>query len=268
LYDEGLLDDEVAARVGISRHAVGRWRRRNGLPANGGNNARRRVKAIDPPPPASETDQIKHTESGDEGTLESVRSERIKTLDQLLAEADVDLTTWTVERYTVNKWEVGAKDADGNLTVAPLFQVKAYLKRNKEAVNLLALRDQVIEEMAAHAPQYPAFPAVQVGSDPHMLEISAFDLHFGKLAWAEEVDGENYDSKVADRVLDRAVEELVRTARGFDIEKILFPVGNDLLHADTPEGTTTRGTRQDVDTRPLAMFCRARDAMVRTIDRL
>lgn len=268
LYDEGLLDDEVAARVGVSRHAVGRWRRRNGLPANGGNNARRRVKAIDPPPPASETDQIKHTESGDEGTLESVRSERIKTLDQLLAEADVDLTTWTVERYTVNKWEVGAKDADGKLTVAPLFQVKAYLKRNREAVNLLALRDQVIEEMAAHAPQYPAFPAVQVGSDPHMLEISAFDLHFGKLAWAEEVDGENYDSKIADKVLDRAVEELVRKARGFDIEKILFPVGNDLLHADTPEGTTTRGTRQDVDTRPLAMFCRARDAMVRTIDRL
>src|SRR5690606_24306704 len=203
LYDEGLLDDEVAARVGISRHAVGRWRRRNGLPANGGNNARRRVKAIDPPPPASETDQIKHTESGDEGTLESVRSERIKTLEQLLAEADVDLTTWTVERYTVNKWEVGAKDADGNLTIAPLFQVKAYLKRNREAVNLLALRDRVVEEMAAHAPQYPAFPAVQVGSDPHMLEISAFDLHFGKLAWAEEVDGENYDSKIADRVLDR-----------------------------------------------------------------
>lgn len=268
LYDEGLLDDEVAARVGVSRHAVGRWRRRNGLPANGGNNARRRVKAIDPPPPVSETDQIKHTESGDEGTLESVRSERIKTLDQLLAEADVDLTTWTVERYTVNKWEVGAKDADGNLTVAPLFQVKAYLKRIKEAVDLLALRDRVVEDMAQHAPQYPAFPAVVSGDDPHMLEISAFDLHFGKLAWAEEVDGENYDSKVADRVLDRAVEELVRKARGFDIEKILFPVGNDLLHADTPEGTTTRGTRQDVDTRPLAMFCRARDAMVRTIDRL
>src|SRR5690606_14779715 len=105
LYDEGLLDDEVAARVGVSRHAVGRWRRRNGLPANGGNAARARAaQRAEPPPPVSETDQIRHTESGDEGTIECPRSERIKTLDQLLAEADVDLSVWEVERYTVNKW--------------------------------------------------------------------------------------------------------------------------------------------------------------------
>lgn len=72
---------------------------------------------------------------------------RIKTLEQLLEACEVDLSVWRVERYLVNKWEVGAKAAhkdlkftkgviDGTileegLTISPLFQVKAWLARIK-----------------------------------------------------------------------------------------------------------------------------------------
>ena len=34
----------------------------------------------------------------------------IHTLDQLLEYCQVDLTIWEVERFVVNKWEVGAKE--------------------------------------------------------------------------------------------------------------------------------------------------------------
>lgn len=56
--------------------------------------------------------------------VESRRDGRIRTLDQLLKACQVDLKVWEVERYTVNKWEVGAKDPDGEIVVTPLFQVK------------------------------------------------------------------------------------------------------------------------------------------------
>jgi hypothetical protein len=57
------------------------------------------------------------------------RSRRIQTLEQLLEACKVDLDTWSVDHYVVNKWEVGSKDPDGQIAVAPLFQVKAWLVR-------------------------------------------------------------------------------------------------------------------------------------------
>lgn len=77
----------------------------------------------------------------------SSKSKRIKTLEQLLEAAQVDLSVWYVERHKINKWEVGAKAShkdltftggkiDGTileegLTVEPLFQVTAWLRRIK-----------------------------------------------------------------------------------------------------------------------------------------
>jgi len=76
------------------------------------------------------------------------KSERITTLDQLLKVCGVDLDVWKVDRYLVNKWEVGAKPEWKDLTwqagaiveghihaegliVEPLFQVKAWLVRRE-----------------------------------------------------------------------------------------------------------------------------------------
>ena len=89
---------------------------------------------------------IKSEQRRNTATVES-RAPRITTLEQLLGAADVDLDTWRVDRYIINKWEVGAKSeyknltwtsgvmdgslrADG-LTISPLFQVKAWLVRIK-----------------------------------------------------------------------------------------------------------------------------------------
>lgn len=63
--------------------------------------------------------------------VESPKSPRIKTLDQLLKAGNVDKAVWEVVDFTLNKWEVGAKDDNGEIAVAPLFQVKARLRRRK-----------------------------------------------------------------------------------------------------------------------------------------
>jgi len=73
---------------------------------------------------------------------------RILSLEDLLKACDVDLEEWEVDRYVVNKWEVGRKQTEkdlvwengvvngyttdtGKMHVEPLFQVKAWLVRKK-----------------------------------------------------------------------------------------------------------------------------------------
>ena len=73
---------------------------------------------------------------------------RIVTLDQLIAYCEVDLDVWKVERHLVNKWEIARKQItkdlewvggtldgysrdSGKFFTSPLFQVKAWLVRQK-----------------------------------------------------------------------------------------------------------------------------------------
>lgn len=66
--------------------------------------------------------------------LESRQSGRIKTLEQLLEVGRVDLKTWKVLTYKLNKWEVAGKTGRGDdvgFLVQDLWQVKATLIRRK-----------------------------------------------------------------------------------------------------------------------------------------
>lgn len=74
-------------------------------------------------------DQVKTDQDGNGLTLESGFGQRITTLGALLEYAQVNLDEWKVERWVINKWEVGAKDSNGAVVVTPLIQVKAWLQR-------------------------------------------------------------------------------------------------------------------------------------------
>ena len=76
---------------------------------------------------------------------------RIHTLDELIEYCKVDLAVWEVERFICNKWEVGAKNSDGDLVVEPLFQVKAFLKRRTVVEAIL----NEINELKKLAEEYP-----------------------------------------------------------------------------------------------------------------
>lgn len=53
------------------------------------------------------------------------RSDRIKTLEQLIEEANIDLDTWEIERHVINKWDGQLKGGNP----VPLWQVKAWLEK-------------------------------------------------------------------------------------------------------------------------------------------
>ena len=80
----------------------------------------------------------------------------------------------------------------------------------------------------------------------HLLVINPADIHIGK--YANELEtGEKYDCETAvDRVLE-GVKGLIQKSKGFDIQRILFCIGNDVLHIDNVYSTTTKGTYVESD---------------------
>ena len=89
----------------------------------------------------------------------------------------------------------------------------------------------------------------------NLLVPCIFDLHLGKLAWGEET-GEDYDAKIAVARFRNALNDLIEKAKGYKVDKVLFPVGNDIYNSDKakPFPQTTSGTPQMDDLRWQKLF--------------
>lgn len=191
---------------------------------------------------------------------------RIKSLEALIDAADIDTSQWEIERHKINKWEVGAKDENGRITIEELWQVTAWLTQRKgvrnEEVKRVILEQ--IEDYTKQIRRPTPKPRPQSGL---MFEIGAYDLHLGKLAWAEEA-GDDYDLGIAADIFKWAISTLIEKASATPIEKILLPIGQDFFHFDTQRGQTTKGTELDVDSRWLKMFRTGTDLCVWAVDQL
>jgi len=191
---------------------------------------------------------------GDKATVEVKGASDIRTVEELLAYADIDLAEWAVAKQSVNVW-------DGK------YQVKAELARKKQENNL----KQIIEELREDALNFaPNIDKINYKSDPNglLLEICAFDLHLGKLGW-QPSDGGDWDITIAKQVFKNAVVELLEKARKLgNISKICFPIGNDYLTCDNSANTTHALTPQSVDSRFPKVFKEGRKLLVWAIDYL
>lgn len=80
--------------------------------------------------------------------------------------------------------------------------------------------------------------------------------------------GETYNIEIAvNRVID-GIQSLLNHASGFEIDQILFIIGNDALHIDHPHRKTTAGTPQDTDGMWHTAFHAAKDMYVSCIETL
>ena len=83
-------------------------------------------------------------------------------------------------------------------------------------------------------------------TDSCLLVIDPADIHIGKLASSFET-GEDYNNQIAVKRVKDGVAGIIEKSSSFNIDKIVFVAGNDILHIDTPKRTTTAGTPQDTD---------------------
>ena len=226
-----------------------------------------------------------HERRGDRWTVE-LQGTRIKTLEEMLAHCHVDLKEWEVERYIVNKWEVGRKDrqvelevVDGKMTgtvhdsgkvfVEPLFQVKVWLKKK---VVVISIQNEItdLKELAKttirRRPPKAVKEKINKKESPYLLELSIPDVHIGRLARGDETGWDNYDSEIAKSLFDNAIQSLVERTRSFVFRQIVFVVGNDMLNSDNLAGTTTYGTPQANDTRYHKVFGIARNSLIDAVE--
>lgn len=201
---------------------------------------------------------------------------RITTLEDLIEFFHVDTDAHEVSHFRVNKWETYSKE-DG---VVPLYQVRAVLgpSRSRQAELAREIYEQALEDMrASHAKVAPPYMyrSPDPDAEPVLLEVAVFDPHLGMYAWEQEV-GKDYDSSIATRDYARAVKHALDASRFYNVERILYVVGNDLAHVDgfgpdgrggmSRGGATTSGTAQDFDSRLPKMFSMIRQAVVEGID--
>ena len=113
------------------------------------------------------------------------------------------------------------------------------------SLNEKDLLSKVSRFIDQYSPHYPAIKTKNTNAS-HLLVINPADIHIGKYANGVET-GSEYDVETACMRVLEGLEGLVAKSEGFEIEKILFCIGNDVLHIDNVYGTTTKGTYQDTD---------------------
>jgi hypothetical protein len=205
---------------------------------------------------------------GDVCEVERTTNHRVRTLADLIRVCEIDTQEWTVERWVCNKWDSAAKlgkDDSERIAVTELYQVKVWLKRNVVIADAKAALDAVIAEAKRIIPARPFKAAKSTAGT--MLELNPTDLHLGKLAWGAETGWENYDSKSAEAAMEDALASILARVSGYRFEYVSLVVGNDFYHSDTKQGTTTKGTPLDNDSRYHKTFLTGFRLLVRAIDR-
>jgi len=189
-------------------------------------------------------DSVETKYNGSTATV-TTKSRTIRTVEDALEYAEIDTNIWEVSGVTINSWESAGK-SKGTWSRCQLWQVKVTLKRKAPKFLTDAIADLTADIARIKAPSPK--PTSRPRKDLHMLEVSLFDAHFGKLAWGQET-GTDYDLKIAEKVYAEAVTQLLDLAQPYNVDRILFPVGNDFFHVDNWRNETAAGTAQDVDTR-------------------
>ena len=183
------------------------------------------------------------------------KSTDIRTLEQLLAYTRVDLSVWEVQKHTVNMWGSEAN---------PNFQVKAWLKKRDDAVNIAEDIEALKADAKKYAPKYPKqkYPKSETGN---LLEISLFDHHFGQLSWGDETRSSHYDVKISERLAHEAVDYILSNSPKPD--KILLPIGNDFFNVNSMLNATVAGTPQSEDDRWKKTYKKGRELWVGIIEK-
>ena len=208
----------------------------------------------------------------------------ISTPEELIADAEIDLAVWEVDRITVNNWEVAGRRKGGQAAVdvdkkkalawqpdslwkTPLRQIKISFRRIsnecRAIADLLTLLETAAPKVAKLKRAKPAD-----GEPRRCLEISIMDPHLGLQCFPPAADAA-WDVEMCERVAMQAVENLLKLSKPYaPVEQIVFPFGNDYLHVDTLFHTTTAGTGQPEAVAFHHIYRRGIELAVAMVDRM
>jgi hypothetical protein len=192
--------------------------------------------------------------NGDKATVEIKDALSIRTVDDLLKYAEVDLTEWAISKKSVNVW-------DGK------YQIKAELVRRKDEKNINSLIERFINQAKEHSPTVFDYEKPAKTADCFYV-LSVVDPHFGKLAQGSSTGYEDYKIEIAKEYYKKTVEDLLNNAPINKIGKVGIIIGSDAIHIENTRAETSSGTKIDGDTRWHKIFDDTCELMAETIELL
>lgn len=209
-------------------------------------------------------------------------SRRMRSVDDVLIEFKVDQNIWKVDKFKIHpsegyrkdrkvEWKVvdgvveyGNVEDTGKMLVVPLYSFEVRLIRRTDEIRAKMVVQDILDTAKNYAPKYTKIDYPKKSGNM-MYEIDIPDIHFGRLTWEEE-SGNNYDIKIAEKLVTKVLDELLSYTKLFPIKKILLPLGNDFFNVNSKSNTTVNGTPQQEDTRWQKTFRRGRELAVKIIE--
>ena len=188
--------------------------------------------------------------------VELINEYRGTELDNINGNTALDLH---LKERGINKDEVVSVKHWQNMSGELRFSIVTKQNYGVEQTKLLKDIKSLIDK---HAPTYKKIKRTK---GKHLLVINPADVHIGKLAVALET-GDEYNTKIATERVLQGITGLIEKSKGFTIEKVLFCIGNDILHIDNVYNTTTAGTPQDANGKWWQHFELALDVYVKCVE--
>lgn len=207
--------------------------------------------------------------NGDKSQISTTTPEEVRTLEDLIRVCKIDTKQWEVVSWICRKWDVRGSTKDVDIKTKALFSVSASLKKKVVEKDFQLQRAAVIDEIKEYLSrdEFPRFKNKAYEGGEVLLEICIPDIHLGKLSWEEE-SGEDYDIKIAVNRYKMAVADLVSKVPIDMVDRILLPIGNDMITMDSRRNMTTAGTPQDSDSRFRKLLLVAKEMLVDVITSL
>lgn len=216
------------------------------------------------PEVTQELQSVKVEQSGDTLSV-TTNGLEVRTLDELIARAKVDMAVWEVDKPQTRMWEVKVRGEDGAIKNAQNFYLSCSFKRKMGP----STQEQVAA-MIAGAFAKRSGPTIKKHSPskhPEILQaIVIADPHIGKYAHGEETGWANYDVGTATRLLKDSSEELLEWGEREGVGHRAIWMLGDIAHYDTPHGSTTKGTPLDRDGRVDKMIREASSVLTGIVD--
>lgn len=138
--------------------------------------------------------------------------------------------------------------------------------KNPVTQEKISIYDLVQDAVSKSALPLPALmPKREMVKGENLVVIDLADVHFLKLCVKSET-GHTYNRDVARHRVVEGTRSLLKTASSFGIDRVLFVLGNDILHVDNSKATTTSGTFQDTDGTIFQGFSDAANALEEAIN--
>ena len=182
-----------------------------------------------------------------ESLVTSSRHSTLTTIGKIvkgqLYKGKIDMLSTLADKHNVNISTIRSAWIKPDKEIS--FNVKNPFFVDDSEVDFEKLKQSILQSVKDIS---PTISKIERKSTPesHALVIDPADIHIGKLCTEFET-GKEYNSQIAVKRVKDGVNGLLSKSSGFAIDKIIFIIGNDILHTDTPKRTTTSGTPQDTD---------------------